>query len=133
MTPATIGAKLLGLVLPIGTARKYAPFGFALACILALLAGLALFKLAWPVFDWFNDREAVAEDRDKANAEFTKKQLDAERAAGATKDARDAETARQQKELNDAIDQADRDGRSAADDAWNGGLFDQPEGQKRRD
>ena len=99
--------------------------------ILALLLVWGMFKLAWPVFDWFNDREAVAEDRDKANAEFTKKQLDAERVAGAAKDARDADAAREQKELNDAIENADRDGRSAADDVWNGGLFDAPDDERQ--
>jgi len=130
MTPASIGAKLLGLVLPGATARKFAPLGFGLACILALLAVWAVFKLAWPVFDWFNDREAVAEDRAEANAEFTEKQLDAERAAGADKRSRDADDAQTQKELTDAIDQADRDGRSAADDVWDDGLFDAPD-QKR--
>lgn len=127
MNPAMIGAKLLGLVLPADTARKFAPWGFALACILALLAVWGTFKLAWPVFDWFNDREAVAEDRAEANAEFTEKQLKAERDAGANKRARDAADAQTQKETDNAIDQADRDGRSAADDLWNGGLFDAPD------
>lgn len=130
MTPASIGAKLLGLVLPADTARKLAPWGFGLACILAVLAALAVFKLAWPLFDWFNDREAVAEDRQKSNAEFTGKQLDAERAAGADKRERDAREAQERKELDDAIDQADRDGRSAADDLWADGLFDAPDDER---
>lgn len=124
MTPASIGARLLGLVLPAQTARKFALPGFILAAALALLLGLGLFKAGWAAFDWFNDREAVEQDRRAANAEFAEKQLEAERGAGAAKRSRDARDAKTQEGLDDEVDEANRDGRSAADDVWNGGLFD---------
>ena len=44
--------------------------------------------------------------------------------AGLSKVERDRDEARKQEELKNAVDEADADNRSAADDVWNGGLFD---------
>lgn len=66
MKPAAIGARMLGLFLPVETARRFALPGFIAACVLALLA----FWGAWQAFDWFNDRAAVERAADRANADF---------------------------------------------------------------
>lgn len=130
MSPARIGSALLGLAFTPQTARRFALPGFILAACLAGLLAFGLFKLGWGIFDWFNDREAIQQDRREANAEFAGKQIDAERAAGAGKHARDTAESETQEGLENEVDDADRNGRSAADDLWNGGLFD-TEDEKR--
>lgn len=120
MTPRAIGSGLMGLFgIKVDLARKLAVPGFILAVLLALGACWGMFK-AW---DWWDDRQAVQEDRTKANAEFAEDVLEAERTARAEKDARDEKERKANDALEDAIDEADRAGRSAADDVWNCGLF----------
>lgn len=66
MTPADIGARVLALALPIESARRLAPLGLLLAALLIVGAGWA----GWRVFDHFNDRDAVRDAVNEANAEF---------------------------------------------------------------
>jgi hypothetical protein len=110
--PAAIGPFL----------RSLTPLGI----VLAVLAALALAVGGWKSFDWFNDREAVQEDRDAHNAAVNADLRVAEGAAGGAKAARDIADAAEQDELEDMTDEADDAGDSPADDIWNGGLFDAP-------
>lgn len=114
-----IGAWLLGLVLPAQVARKFALPGFVLACVLLIVAGWG----AWQVFDWFNDRAAVAEDRAAHNARVNEDLRRAEGQAGRAKAERDRAEAEQQDELEDTIDDHEDAGSSPADDVW-GSVFD---------
>lgn len=123
MTPADLGARLLGLALPAETARRFAFPGFVLACLLALLLAVGAAKLGWGLFDWFNDRQAVAEDRAEHNARVEADLRQAEGAAGRDKADRDRADALEQDELEDLTDDAEAAGDSPADAVW-GGLFD---------
>lgn len=114
MTPITIGAKLLGLVLPVDLARKFALPGFILACL--LLAGAAWG--AWEVFDHFNDRAAVQKDRTAHNAQVNADLRKAEGAAGRRKAERDRADDAENDELEDVIDEAHDNGTSPADTVW---------------
>jgi hypothetical protein len=116
----SIGMKILRLV-----GKTDAPRWMAAAA--AVFAILTLCGATWGVlaaWDWWDDRQAVNDDRAKSNAEFRAKQLEAERSAGGLKRERDAAEDEEQEELEDEVEEAGRDGRSAADDLWDGGLFD---------
>lgn len=78
-----------------------------------LLVGMA--TGGWALFDWFNDRQAVQRDRDRANVEALEAELEADRAAGAAADAREEANRQAEEGLNDAIDDAQDDGRNAHD------------------
>lgn len=98
-----------------------------LAALAAGIAILAACAAAWGTFklwDKWDDRQAIEQDRAAANAELRAKQLEAERKAGEAKRDRDAADRQEQRELEDEIEDAGRAGRSAADDVWSGGLFD---------
>lgn len=77
MTPASIGAGLLGTVLPRPAARKFALAGFILACLLAVGAAVGAFKL----WDWWDDRKAVSAAVTKANNETLTRTIEANEAA----------------------------------------------------
>lgn len=95
-----------------------------LAPVLLSLAAAAALYGGFQLWDWWDDRQAVSDDRDKANAEALEKQVKAERKAGAEKAERDAEDRRNLEELeNEAEAAADR-GDPPADAVWNSGLFD---------
>lgn len=85
MTPASIGAWLLGLVLSPARARKFALPGFILAALLAL-GGL---WGAWQVFDHVNDRQAVKRAMAEQAQQESAAALAAERAANINATARD--------------------------------------------
>lgn len=116
--PADIGFKLLDLFLPSQTARKFAFPGFVLACLLALLVLGGVAKLGVAAFDYFNDREAVAEDRAAHNARVNEDLREAEGEAGRTKAERDRAEDREQDELEDQVDEAEAAGDSPADTVW---------------
>lgn len=101
-------------------AKLLAPFVLGLA-VLALLGAL---WGAWELFDWWDDRQAIQRDRAAANAEFRGKQIEAERAAGGNKTARDRAEDDRQRDLQEELDDAEAAGDSGADDVWNGGLWD---------
>lgn len=80
--------------------------------IAAALLALALWQLSAPiraVFDWFNDREAVAKHEAKVTAQVTETVLEAERAANRNEDRRRVIRDRQADELDTAIDEAARE------------------------
>jgi len=98
-------------------AKRLATAGLILLGIVLLIGGVLL-------WDHFDDRAVEREvnlERDNrdlhANAE-------ANETAGLSKVERDTRESAEQKELIDEVDEADAAGRSAADDLWNGGLFD---------
>lgn len=105
--------------------------GTRLSRILAwVVAGIAAIALLWLLglifgaFDWWDDRQAVQADRATGNADFRERQLEAERDAGAAKEARDSAEAAKQEQLKDLVDEAQSNGGSAADDVWDNGLWD---------
>lgn len=102
MTPADIGAKLLGLALPAATARRLAPLGLGLAILLAL--GLAWG--AWQAFDWFNDRDAVRDAVNEANSDFAKDKDEATGAADIESGERRAAVDAQMRTTEELIDEA---------------------------
>lgn len=124
----TIGAKLLGLV---GLRDRWTGTQGAVAQVIALVVAVALLlmvvRLLWGAFDYFNDRDAVERATNEANAEFNERQVEVEREVGADKAARDKADAAAQDDLQEEVDEADRNGDSAADSVWNGGLFDDSE------
>lgn len=76
MTPLALGAGVLRLL----GRKTEAPRWMAwLAGAFAILALLLAILAAWRAFDWFNDREAVKDAANEANAEFTD---DKDRATG---------------------------------------------------
>lgn len=85
----------------------------------AVVAGLAF--AAWLAFHDAGVREETNLRRD--NADLTAN-ANANEGAGLSKVERDRAEDIEQKELENAVNEADAAGRSAADDAWNGGLFD---------
>lgn len=103
-------------------AKRLAP----VAAILLLLALYGVLRIGFQAWDWWDDRQAVQADRDAGNAEFRKRQIGAERGAGAAKGKRDRADAENQNKLEGRIGEANRNGTTAADDVWNGGLWDQP-------
>ena len=114
MTPASIGAALLGLLLPAQVARRFALPGFILACLLLLAALWG----AWQAFDWFNDRQAVQRDRDAHNAQMNEDLRRAEGEAGRAKSERDRAEDEEQDDLEDVTDAAAETGDSPADTIW---------------
>lgn len=124
MNLAKPGAAILrALGVSAETARLVAPLGIVLALLLAAGATWGAFRL----WDWWDDRAAIEEATAKANADFRARQVEAERAAGAGKEARDAANADGQRDLERKVRDADKDGDSGADAAWNGGLWADPE------
>lgn len=120
-------AMLVRAGLSQGRAAALAPWVAGMALI-ALVA--ALWAVSAPVrglIDHFNDRKAVEEATNAANAEFRERQLEVEREAGHAKAGRDSANDRHQQELEDLIDDARANGTTAADDAWNNGLWTDPE------
>lgn len=103
--------------LTLAHAKRLATGLLILLAVLLLIGGGAL----WLHFHDKGVEEKVLLERDntdlRANAA-------ANETAGVGKAERDRIEAREQKELDDEVDQADADGRSAADDLWSGGLFD---------
>lgn len=100
-----------------------------LAWVVAALGVLALCGLLWgSVQLWlhFHDQAVVEADRAKSAAEFRKRQVQAERAAGAAKDERDQVNDQDQAELEGMVDAAKNDGTSAADPVWRG-MWSEPE------
>ncbi len=106
--------------LTLGHAKRLATGALILGAVLLAAGGFAL----WLHFHDEGVEEKVLLERDntdlRANAA-------ANETAGMSKAERDRIETREQKELDDEVDQADADGRSAADDVWSGGLFDDPE------
>lgn len=102
MTPASIGARLLGLFLPLETARKFALPGFILAALLALTAAWG----AWQAFDWFNDRDAVRDAANAANAEFRERADAATGAADTASETARTEHAEKVRKTEELIDEA---------------------------
>jgi len=102
MNPAAIGSRLLGLALPEAVARRFALVGFAIACV--LLAG-AIYA-AWQAFDWFNDRDAVADATNEANADFAEDFDQVTGAADVADDAANAEHAAEIRKTEELIDEA---------------------------
>lgn len=99
-------------------AKRLATCGLILLGIALLIGGVLL-------WDHFDDRAVEREvnlERDnwdlRANAE-------ANETAGLSKVERDTRETAEQEELTDEVDEADAAGRSAADDLWTGGLFDE--------
>lgn len=92
---------------------------FAAWAIVAIFVGL----IAWGAWSlWLSDHDAavIRDDRAASSVETLGKSLDAERKAGATKDARDATFANQQDQLEKEADDAAANGTSPLD-----ALFDQ--------
>lgn len=112
-----IVALLVRLGLADAAARKFAP----LAAVAGVLAILGLLWAAWGVFDHFNDRAAIKQDRLESNNAVLEARIEAAEAA-AKEQLRNAMTNRETKEaLEDAIhkpqpgDNADPDVRLACE------------------
>lgn len=88
--------------------------------ITALLIGGIGFGL-WLHFHDAGVRATTNMKRDNADLRANARANDT---AGLSKHERDQAEVAEQKELEHDVDEADADGRTAADDAWNGGLFD---------
>jgi hypothetical protein len=132
MSPATIGFRLWSLLgLETGLARRLAPLGFAIALLAGAGATVALIGGAIELWGWWHARGAVEAATNAANADFRARQVQAERTAGAAKDARDAGDQAAQRDLQEGLDDADDQGASGADAAWNGGLWADPAGAER--
>lgn len=100
-----------------------------LAPLAAVLSAVVLVGLLWGgfrVWDWQDDRKAIQADRNAANANFKNRQVEAERKAGAAKRARDREDQSNIDKLEGRVDEANKQGGTAADDVWTGGLWDEP-------
>lgn len=92
--------------------KRLAAIGLATVALASLAAaGWGAFKL----WDWFDDRKAVIEDRNKSNAALRGRVIQADRAAGAAKDARDRAFDADQDRLKEKADEAKRAGRSPLD------------------
>lgn len=91
-----------------------------LAVVGAALAAIALLVALWAIYDHFNDKSAVREALAPAEATFRAEQIEAERAAGAAKAARDSADDRSQQDLQEKADEAKRTGGSSLDAVWNG-------------
>ncbi len=90
----------------------------AVAGLMAFAALIALGGLlwgAWQAFDWLNDRKAVSEHVTRQNAELGKRQLGAERKAGAAHDARGAAITNETQAMEEKADEARRNRRSPLD------------------
>lgn len=104
--------------LTITHAKRLATVGMVAGAL--ILAALAF--LLWLHFHDARVREDTNLRRD--NADLTAN-AEANASAGLSKVARDRTEAAQQRKLEHDVEKADAAGRSAADDAWNGGLFDE--------
>lgn len=106
-----ISAWLAGMGLSESISRKVA--------VGVLIVGVALLvAVSGALWLHFHDKGVIEADRAEANAEFRGRQVEAEREAGAAKHARDAADAAEQDEMEGMVDEAQADGRSAADDVW---------------
>lgn len=113
-------AKLLiarNPALTIAHARRIATAGVVIAAILVGAIGFGL----WLHFHDAGVRATTNMKRDNADLRAN---AQANEAAGLSKHERDQREVADQKELEHDVDKADADGRTAADDAWTGGLFD---------
>lgn len=117
-------SRLVAFFLSRGLGARAAKLWAVVVAALAVVALLTALWGIWQAIDWWDDRQAVNADRDAANAEFLERQVKAEREASAAKADRDRSEAAEQDELEDEVDDAQSHGRSAADDVWDGGLFD---------
>lgn len=84
--------------------------------VVAALVALTVLKSCY-------DHSVVENANNKANAEFREKQLEVERELGAEKDARDAADEAGVAAEQEKVDEAEADGRTAADDVW-GSMWD---------
>lgn len=64
------------------------------------------------------DRSVVEDATNKSNAEFRENQIEIERELGGEKDRRDTADAAEVAAEEEKVDEAEADGRSAADDVW---------------
>lgn len=88
------------------------------AVLIAVVAVIALCGLGagvWKGLDWLNDREAVADHVTHQNAEKAKRQLEAERKAGAGHDARGAAITNETQAMEGKAHEAHRNRRSPLD------------------
>lgn len=91
--------------------RAVAIVGFIVTIIALLLA----IRFGWSFWLARHDDAVIAEDRAQANAEAAAAALDAERKAGAAKDARDRAFATEQAQLQEEADAAASAGASPLD------------------
>ncbi len=111
---------LLNLVARLGVPERWrgiAAWGGLLLAALALYGSVRGGIALW--FAW-HDKAVVAADRTAANAKLSARQIDAERASGASKDARDQAIATNQSDLQEKTDAAAANGTSPLD-----ALFDE--------
>ncbi len=118
LQPKTIGYRLLSLLgVKVEMARRLAPLGFALALLLAC----ALAWGAWQAFDWFNDRDAVRDAANEANANFAEGKDKATGEADVASDNRRTEHNERVKRTEELIDEALEEGCVVADYLASGG------------
>ena len=112
MMPFTIGAAILRLLGRKSVAPRWLT---ALAFIFALVAVLLALWGAWQAFDWFNDRDAVEDAANEANAEFGQSKDEATGNADLASGARTVEHRTRIKQTEELIDEALQNGCVVAD------------------
>lgn len=115
---------LVTLLVRLGVGESWAKYLAPVALVIAVLVACAALWGAFQAWDAADDRRAVEVAQAKAQAKIQAKQIAAERNASAAKARRDREDAAQQSKMEDRVDEANRHGGTAADDVWNGGLWD---------
>lgn len=103
--------------LTLAHAKRLANAGLIVLGIILLVGGAFL-------WDHFDDRAVEREVNLKRDNRDLRANAGANETAGLSKVERDTRESAEQEELNDEVDEADAAGRGAADDLWNGGLFD---------
>jgi hypothetical protein len=98
-------------------AKRLATGGLILLGIVLLVGGVLL-------WDHFDDRAVERKVNLERDNRDLRANIEANETAGMSKVERDTRETAEQEELTDEVDEADAAGRSAADDLWNGGLFD---------
>ena len=99
-------------------AKRLATAGLIILGIVLLVGGVLL-------WDHFDDRAVEREVNLERDNRDLRANAEANETAGLSKVERDTREGAEQEELTDEVDEADAAGRSAADDLWNGGLFDE--------
>lgn len=92
------------------------------ACL--ILLGIVLLVGGALLWDHFDDRAVEREVNLERDNRDLRANAEANETAGLSKVERDIRESAEQEELTDEVDEADAAGRSAADDLWDGGLFD---------